>query len=614
MADEPRPATDAGNPFLPASAPDYGWPFVRGPTYDGHSPETNLADEWPDEGPPVLWSRTLGQGYSAFVAAGQQIYTQYQTLTGQYVVSLDAETGDMIWQYRYEMAYDPMGLYPGPRATPTLAAGRVYFAAPSGLVGCLSAEGELLWSLNVVEKFAGQGTGFGFAGTPVVRHGLVLLCVGGKGASLVALDAHDGSTVWQSGDDPASYVPAMPIVFDGREQVLGFLENAIVSCDLATGRQLWRRELSRGYNEHAAWPVYQEPLLWLSGPFQSGSQLFGLTGGDAPGVKVVWQSKLLSNDVCSSVLAEGCLFGFDLREAQSKLHRPSRGVFRCLDFASGKECWSTDRVGHASALVADGKLILFNDLGELILAHAETERYREFARVSLFGGEINWTAPALHRGRLFLRNQSRAACVYLGRPELLERRRGPPPLAARDIAQGGFRDLTALLGVEPEFAFDVPSRQWLRDWHLAGLALLAVAWFAATTVSLAVRAARGRMLASDTVRCTAQAFALLLGAAGTTALSLWRNDFVFTWPVCLFVLFQSLVDQVQVRRNASGAGSSRLKRWRGGAALLAFVGGCAGYYLLCRQLSLVTEWAFLCGFGAALPISLVRQWLAHRPR
>jgi hypothetical protein len=265
-------------------------------------------------------------------------------------------------------------------------------------------------------------------------------------------------------------------------------------------------------------------------------------------------------------------------------------------------------------LVADGKLIVFNDLGELILAQAETERYHELARVSLFGGEINWTAPALHRGRLFLRNQSRAACVYLGRSELLERRRGPPPLAARDIAQGGFHDLTALLGVEPEFAFDVPSRQWLRDWYLAGLALLAVAWLAAATVSIAVRAARGRMLASDTIRCTAQAFALLLGAAGTTALSLWRNDFVFTWPVCLFVLFQALVDQAQVRRNASDAGSSHLKRWRGGAVLLAFVGGCAGYYLLCRRLSLVTEWAFLCGFGAAAPISLVRRWLAHKRR
>jgi hypothetical protein len=41
------------------------------------------------------------------------------------------------------------------------------------------------------------------------------------------------------------------------------------------------------------------------------------------------------------------------------------------------------------------------------------------------------------------------------------------------------------------------KRKGARDWYLAGLALLTVAWLAATTASLAVRAARGRMLSSD---------------------------------------------------------------------------------------------------------------------
>ena len=37
---------------------------------------------------------------------------------------------------------------------------------------------------------------------------------------------------------------------------------------------LCRLDLSRGYDEHAAWPVYSPPYLWISGPFQWGSQLF----------------------------------------------------------------------------------------------------------------------------------------------------------------------------------------------------------------------------------------------------------------------------------------------------------------------------------------------------
>ena len=36
------------------------WPTIRGAAFDGHSPEKEIADQWPAEGPPVLWSRELG--------------------------------------------------------------------------------------------------------------------------------------------------------------------------------------------------------------------------------------------------------------------------------------------------------------------------------------------------------------------------------------------------------------------------------------------------------------------------------------------------------------------------------------------------------------------------
>ncbi len=75
----------------------------------------------------------------------------------------------------------------------------------------------------------------------------------------------------------------------------------------------------------------------------------------------------------------------------------------------GAESW----IGHATVIAADGKLILFNDLGELILAKATKERFEQLGRVSVLGGEICWTQPALSDGRLFVRNQSRAACVFL---------------------------------------------------------------------------------------------------------------------------------------------------------------------------------------------------------
>lgn len=63
------------------------------------------------------------------------------------------------------------GLYPGPRATPTLAEGRVYFAAPDGAVSCLSEAGAAVWSVNLKEKFDGRGTDFRYACSPTVVDG-----------------------------------------------------------------------------------------------------------------------------------------------------------------------------------------------------------------------------------------------------------------------------------------------------------------------------------------------------------------------------------------------------------------------------------------------------------
>jgi|GEM_PF-4355246 len=90
------------NLFLPDDVRNNNANFIRGTQYDGHSPEIHIADSWPEEGPPVLWTRELGQGYSAFVAEGDYVYTQGQSLTGQYLYCLEADTGNTVWQYKYD--------------------------------------------------------------------------------------------------------------------------------------------------------------------------------------------------------------------------------------------------------------------------------------------------------------------------------------------------------------------------------------------------------------------------------------------------------------------------------------------------------------------------------
>ena len=70
-------------------------------------------------------------------------------------------------------------MFPGPRATPTWSNGRIYFASPNGLVGCVNAaDGHPVWSINVLERFDGRGAGFGYACSPVVEDGMVIMPVG----------------------------------------------------------------------------------------------------------------------------------------------------------------------------------------------------------------------------------------------------------------------------------------------------------------------------------------------------------------------------------------------------------------------------------------------------
>jgi len=608
--DEPngQSSTELNHPFLPPGTKDVGWTFLRGPRYDGKSTEINLADDWPEEGPPVLWNRNLGQGYSGFVSQNKHVYTQFQTVSGQYVVCLDSETGETVWEHRYDWPYEPLGVYPGPRSTPTIHRNRVYFSGTSGLVGCLSAaNGKLIWSVNPKEKFDGKGTGFGYSCSPTVVENKIILPVGGKGASIVALNIEDGSIVWKSGDDPSSYTPAFPIEFNGHQQVIGYLENSLVCHDLQTGELLWRERFSQGYDEHAAWPIYDEPNLWISGPFRSGSKLLKLTGSKDQPLETIWESRLLSNDVCSSVLHKGALYGFDLKDVQAKVHRPSRGTFRCLDFLTGEQLWETDKIGQASVLVADGKLILFNDSGELILARATPKNYEELARTPVLGGEICWTPPTLHRGKLFLRNHSQAVCIYLGKPELLQ----VPDLAqlttTTELEQPKYRDLTMLLGVEPEYAFDVPSRDWFINWYqLSLLLVLAPAFVLATAFSLFVKK-------SSRLQFQQWSFwlmAFVLGMLGTTVLSHWQNEFVFTWPVCLFVAFQATISRVKSR----SADENQKSQWFSRGIALIFLLICLGYYLLCYRLSLVFEWSFLTGFPAALPFSLASLRLSKKTK
>jgi hypothetical protein len=585
--------------FFPQPGACADWPHLRGGNYDGVSAEAGLAESWSANGPPRLWERELGQGYSGFVLAGGKLYTQRQALAGQFVVCLDPADGQVLWETRYDWAWQPKGAYPGPYATPTWRNGKVYFSSPSGLVGCMdAATGTTVWSVNVKEKFHGEGYGFGFAATPLVHDGKVIVPAGGAEAGLVALHADDGRTVWTAAHGPASYCGALPVRLQGREYIVGYLQNALVIVEASTGKVVARQALSNGYDEHSAWPLYREPHLLLTGPFRTAATRWRLQ--PAPDGSLLcrpdWTSRELSNDILSSVLYKDHVYGFDLRQLQASRHRASRGAFKCLDWSTGKVRWSTDRVGHASLVSADGKLLLFNDTGTLILARAGPAGYHELGRTQVFTDEMCWTPPLLSRSRLFLRSPSRAVCLYVGRPDEAPASTGVTPAPLRSSWRF---DPAQLVTRERDYPNDAPSMEELSVWF-AACVLLALASAALTGVAMFVAKFAGSRPSLAASLFWPAVFAL--GFLGPNLFSSWFDCLLFTWPACLYAAFHGVL---LACTRAERQRADRRLRWTARLAIAAFVAVCYGYFELCKAGGMFVTWSFLIGFLPAFPFAFL---------
>src|SRR5262252_1448039 len=102
------------------------WPQFLGPTrngvYDG-----NDISEWSSNGPPILWQKPIGHGFSGPVVADHKLVLFHRIADQETVSCLDAQTGAEIWSFGYSTGYqDDFGFDDGPRATPAISEGRVY--------------------------------------------------------------------------------------------------------------------------------------------------------------------------------------------------------------------------------------------------------------------------------------------------------------------------------------------------------------------------------------------------------------------------------------------------------------------------------------------------------
>src|SRR5215211_3626422 len=82
------------------------WPEMRGPNRDGSSPETGLIERWALNGENFLWRVPYG-GRSAPIVMGNRIYVQNPSGRGtdlqERVMALDADSGRVVWEYKFNI-------------------------------------------------------------------------------------------------------------------------------------------------------------------------------------------------------------------------------------------------------------------------------------------------------------------------------------------------------------------------------------------------------------------------------------------------------------------------------------------------------------------------------
>ncbi|MBL9191042.1 MAG: PQQ-like beta-propeller repeat protein [Opitutaceae bacterium] len=409
-SDAPKPVS----PVVHAEVPRPDFAQFLGPARTAVLPGPLLGADWAERPPEIRWRRKVGAGWSGFVIVGDRVLTQEQDQGNECVTCYELATGRDVWTHAYAARYDnPVG-GEGPRATPTVVDGAVYTLGSTGMLHALDLQtGRVRWSRDLVADTGARMPEWGYAGSPLVQDGVVIVSAGGRdGQSLVAYRTSTGERAWAAGTAAAGYGSPFLTTLAGRRQILAYNHRFITAHDAADGTVLWEYPWGTG-QPYAAVPVVAGPnRVAFSAGYGVGTELLEIAR-DANGTfsaERVWQSRKLKAKFANPVAREGFLYGLD------------DGLLACLDLNDGRDRWKQGRYGHGQGLLVGDLYLLMAESGELVLLRPTPDGPNELHRFRVFDSKT-WNPIALSGDLLLVRNDQEAACLRL-------------PLAPAKVASG----------------------------------------------------------------------------------------------------------------------------------------------------------------------------------
>jgi outer membrane protein assembly factor BamB len=408
------------DPVTAENAP-VAWLQWGGSNRDFCSDATGLANRWPREGPPKLWERPLGDGFSAILCDGDTLYTMYSirdkddALKGdEIVVALDAKSGKTRWEHKYPAPWPKslqMEFGPGPHSTPVVVGDRLYTIGCTAKLFCLDkGTGRPHWSKDLHDEFKASLLMRGYGSSPLSYNGSILLPVSKeKGHAIMAFKQSDGSVAWKGGEFDPGYASLLAIDVGGVEQFVAFTGKSVMGVDPKDGRAVWSVDHPTQWSANISTPIWceQDGHVFISSAYGMGSRGVKLEkAGSQVVAKEAWFNPRMKIQHGNAVRVGEWVYG------GSGDFGP--GFLACVSARTGEFGWRQRGIAKANVLFADGKLIVLDEDGTLFLVKADPAQYRLLGKAAGLCKKTAWTVPTLVGRTLYIRDREKIMALDLG--------------------------------------------------------------------------------------------------------------------------------------------------------------------------------------------------------
>jgi outer membrane protein assembly factor BamB len=387
------------------------WPQWRGANRDAKVTGFKAPASWPKE-LSKKWKVAVGEGVATPALVGERLYVFARQETNEVIRCLDAASGKELWQDKYEVqgATRPAAgfnnEFVGPRASPTVAEGKIVTFGVRGTLSCLdAASGKMLWRKD---DFKGAWPTFFTSSSPLIVGGLCIAQLGGRSnGAIVAYDLSSGDQKWKWTGDSPSYASPVLMTLGGAKLIVAMTETKIVAVGAADGKLVWETPFAvkgfGGYN--AATPIAEGQTMIYAGSGRGATAVKLEKKGDNVAAKELWSNKEKSVQFNTPLLKNGLLYGLT-----------QGNEFFCLSARDGKTAWSAPAGkpsgggkgrgprGYGSIVDAGPVLLALTPSAQLVVFEPTDKEFKQIASYKVADGET-YAYPVIAGNRIFVKDR-----------------------------------------------------------------------------------------------------------------------------------------------------------------------------------------------------------------